>query len=196
MKNASFVLVLFLVLALSSHAELLVNGDFEAFEFDEASKRVSPESWFVFSGLENTNRVTMTRSIALSGRQSIRMRAQQQPQAYQGVFQKADVTEGVQYEFSTQVYVPDADPLRPPVTGHLSIEWLDADGKELLRELSPSWDHTLDRNRWYRFYIRSRAPKDSVAAIFSIVLEDGRIGTGAGSFIVDDASVQSRVSAP
>lgn len=192
-KGLSFLIIS--LLTLPAGAELLMNGDFEAFVINRKEQRAYPESWGVFTALNGTNRVTMTRSIFRSGRQSVRIRAQEHPQAYQGLFQTIDVEELRIYDYTAYVTVHAFDQATPPIRGFLTIDWLDADENVLRRDQGERWDHTLDPKRWHRYRLSSRAPEGSVRATFSIVQEDGRIGTGSGSFFIDDATVTTRGAA-
>lgn len=173
-------------------AEMLSNGDFEAYVVDEERQRAYPESWKLFSALNEENHITMTRAVFRSERQAVRLRAQQQPQAYQGLFQELDVEGGQAYEFTVHVYIHEFDRVKPPVHMYLAVEWYDGEGNKLQRETGEKWGHTIDPDEWRPYRLSVRAPKESVTAVFSIVQEDGRIGTGSGSFFIDDASITAQ----
>ncbi len=194
MKKARYVFIaglLAMTLPVQTvEAELLRNTRFDSPPIRRHQKDTVPDGWLVFSSAGRANRVTMTRSVSHEGRQSVRMQAQKQPMAFQGICQAVRVQREREYEFVVHVYIDESEPLEGAVHGQMVIEWLDRDEAEISRDLGPEWDHELEPGEWHCFRFTVQAPEDAVAAVFSIIQHDGRTGTGSGTFYVDAVSVQ------
>ncbi len=127
----------------------------------------------------------------LPGQLSVRLAAQGQPHAFQGIFQRIPVTEGERYTVNVRVLNAKDDPLGMAVVGRLVIEWINASDREVGRETANAVDGTFSRLRWEdRSLRRIRAPKGAVAAKIGFHLFDGERG-GQGSVLIDDFTVTS-----
>jgi hypothetical protein len=161
---------------------LLKNPDFE-------KKRGStlPQQWEPFSSDKNQWFGGLAKDDASKGGCSVAFINASRPVKYQGLYQTLRVKSGARYEFSAEVALNPDNPLSGFAYGQLSIEWRDAQGKEIDRSWSHSWGPNLPKGKWSRFVINEIAPPRAAKASFVITLFSQ--GETTGSFLVDDARV-------
>jgi len=157
------------------------------FEQPPAVSNGAPEGWTYFTTKGNT--ICLTTEKKHGGEQCLQMAAQNVALAYQGIHVELPVAEGEKYTFEVFVTNSRSNLLSGTVSGLLVIEWKDANGQEITRAMSTSWNAALSRMRWESFSIKkTKAPKGAVLAKFGIQLHDGN--AGKGSVLVDDVRIE------
>lgn len=178
-------------LLISSHAQqeesnLAVNPGFE-----EPAGGVGqpPTGWMLFTS--KMNMMGVSDKAARSGSQSLKMSAQNLPDAFQGANFFTDVNEGERYNFSAFLVSDREDKIGGTAHVMLVIEWKRADGTEVTRTLSSlSHAQNISRLRWEQIQLaKVQVPKGAVKAAFGIHLCEGKKG-GKGTVFVDDVLIE------
>jgi hypothetical protein len=164
----------------------LTNGGFEVESPDAVTL---PAGWFPFSSKNIL--IELSQTAPKSGKNCVKMSAQQVPNASMGIAQIIPVDAGVTYSFTVQLKNNSQNPLGNGASGMIGIEWKSSDGKEISRTTSTEWDMSLSRTRWESINVAEKAPRGARTAAFTISLFDGDKG-GAGSCFVDDARVEMK----
>lgn len=152
-----------------------------------------PDGWGFFTSRGRT--LQLTKEKARTGTQGLKVSPQQVPSADMGILQKLSVQPKAKYTFGVYCLNSKADALKGPLFGVLSIEWLDASGKEIGRNESPTWDGGLSRMLWTLVSVSAKAPDQAARANFVIRVNDGA-GRSSGTFFVDDVSIRVRAADP
>lgn len=161
---------------------LLKNGNFE--------KHMSPNlpsAWQAFSSEKNHWYGTFSHEDASTGSSSVSFLNPDKKVDHQGLFQTVRVKAGQRFEFSVYVANNPDQPLGGLSHGQLSIEWVDAQGKELDRSWSQAWGSHASMEKWVRYAMVGTAPAKAVQGNFVITLFSE--GETAGGFVIDDAVV-------
>jgi hypothetical protein len=161
---------------------LVKNGDFE-----KKQGRSLPQFWSAFSTDKNRWYGTISREDASKGSSSLVFLNTETRPEYQGIYQEVRVRPGQQFEFSVYVANNPDQPLRGSSRGQLSIEWFDAQKKEIARDWSQSWGAHVSGEKWVKFSMGGTAPPKAVQGHFVITLFSE--GETSGGFLVDDVSV-------
>lgn len=125
-----------------------------------------------------------------SGSMSLQLLPQGEPDGYVAAFQELPAIPGAKYEFAVYVSNSRINPIKKPAHGSLGIEWYNADGVELGRATTETWDHSLSRLRWTRIVLDAEAPAGTDRARFVIHFSDGP--TGAGTCYADDVVIEKK----
>lgn len=166
-------------------SNLIPNAGFEQSVSEEDSL---PAEWVWFSSSKNAL-IGTTNVAKRNGAQSLKITAQNIPNAFQGVNYTIPVTSGSRYTFSAYVMNDRDDPLKRSAHGMLVIEWKSADNKEMSRTLGKSWDTGLSKMRWELFSINNvEPPKGAVTATIGIHFCEGQENS-SGSIFVDDVTL-------
>ena len=166
----------------SQNENLIPNAGFEQSISDEDAH---PAEWICFTSKDQV--LGITDSEKHSGSRSLKITAQETPNAYQGINYTFPIHTDTKYTFSVYVMNDKSNPLKSTAHGMLVIEWKAADNKEISRTLSKSWDQSLSKMRWEQFSLNNvKPPKGAVSATAGIHLCDGESG-GKGSVFLDDA---------
>ncbi|MFH0954036.1 MAG: hypothetical protein V1873_06880 [Verrucomicrobiota bacterium] len=152
-----------------------------------------PDGWGFFTSRGRT--LQLTKEKARTGTQSLGISPQQVPGADMGILQKLSVQPKARYTFSAYCLNSKADALKGPLFGVLSIEWLDASGKEIERNESPTWNAGLSRMLWTLISLSAKVPDQAVRANFVIRVNDGA-GQSTGTCFVDDVCIRVRAADP
>lgn len=182
-----------LAMCLPAHAQQvkLTNSGFEEPDIMEgASLGSTPEGWFVFSSTE-TAQPGVTDARKRTGSQSLRFKAQQEADAFQGLAQEFLLTPGRHYSFIVHVMCDPADPLVGESFGQISFEWKEDTGKELGRTYGPTWNFELSSSRWEKLIVDGEPPEGTAKANVVITFF-GKDSKGLGTFYVDDCELHER----
>lgn len=169
--------------ATGAAANLAENGGFEK---PDSAADTPPEKWACFGEAEMA--VGVTKQVARSGEQSLRMTAHQAARHHKGLLQEIRVTPGKTYSFTAYVVNGRRDPLKGTYEGLLGIEWVNDGGKEIDRVESRRWNRDLSRMRWTRFFVSGEAPEGAVSAKFVIHGVEGDTAS-YGCCFIDDALI-------
>jgi hypothetical protein len=167
-----------------SEGQLAKNPSFEAPVNPEPG--VLPDHWTHFTSSKNG--ISVLADNARTGSQCVRIEAQGETGAYQGLKTELPVREGEDYAFSVYIRNDRQNRLGRGTRGALDIEWLNADGEELSRIYSDDWSRNLSRMRWTRKALQAEAPEGAASAIFGIHLLEDEAGEGA--FLADDVLIE------
>jgi len=161
-----------------------------SFEDPPAEGSSFPPHWEQFSsGQENIMLVSYDKR---TGHRCILMKAQKDPNSFKGILFKRPVVAGERYDFSAWIKNNHRDSMGGTTEGLLVIEWKDAMGEEISRNVSPKWDQTMPRLRWTRVFLKEMvAPEGAETALFGIHLVEDHLG-GRGSYLVDDVELVLR----
>ena len=165
---------------------LLDNPDFEA---ENETQPSLPAGWIAYAGDEEL--IAVTNQVAHSGARCVLLRAKGEAKSNRGIMQEKAVTADMTVTFTAHVLNNRDLPLQVGTVGAMNIEWLDVDGKEILRDQGVPWSVSLSPLKWQKVQVRGKAPKDAVAARFVISMVEGA-RPGAGSFLVDDMAVMEK----
>jgi len=196
LRKATMVLGLPLILIPPAFAEqdaanLLQNAGFES---PAGKEGLAPQGWEFFTS--RMNMAGISRKEFRTGNQSLELRAQEFVGADMGCLQHLLVTAGTRYTFSAYVRNSRTAALDGTFFGILSIEWLDAAGKEIGRSESPPWMRDLSQMRWTPVSVVAKAPPLATQAKFVIHAHDGNGKVSHGSCYVDDVLVTAEDPAP
>ena len=162
----------------------LTNGGFEV---ASAEDPVIPAGWIFFSSKSKT--IELSQETVMAGSNCLKMSVQGVKNAGLGIAQIIPVESGTTYSFHAFVKNCKENPLGKGARGVLSIEWKNAQGKEIARKSSPEWSMSLSRLRWESFGVTEKAPRGATTAAMAITLSDGDKG-GVGVCFVDEARVE------
>jgi len=101
------------------------------------------------------------------------------------------VTPGTDYQFGAWVKPDDAEPLKHDSAGSISIEWKDAEGREISRITGNQWNHKTFGNSpaWVRVQAAGKAPDNAASASFVITYHAGIVVGSGGKFLIDDTAI-------
>jgi len=167
---------------LAADDNLLKNGNFE-----KRQSQSLPMGWQAFSSDKNHWYGTFSREDASTGSSSVSFLNSDKKVDYQGIFQPVRVKPGQRFEFSVYVANDPDHPLSGLSHGQLSIEWFDAQGKELDRSWSQAWGTHTSQEKWVKYAMVGTAPAKAVQGNFVITFFSG--GETTGGFVLDDAAV-------
>jgi hypothetical protein len=68
----------------------------------------------------------------------------------------------------------------------VSLEWQDAEGKEISRNYGPIWNFELSPIRWEKFEVGAEAPEGAAMGV-AVITFFSRDSDGYGTCYVDDA---------
>jgi len=157
---------------------------------EDVGEGLHPTGWFVFSSVPEVN-IQVTDARKKQGMQSCIMKTQKEEGAYEGIAQRFSATPGHHYTFVIYAMNNHQDAMAGDAYGQISLEWQDAEGKEISREYGPSWSHNLPFNRWQKFMITATAPENTAIGVAVITLQS-KNSNGNGAFFVDDGQFSSR----
>jgi hypothetical protein len=165
----------------------LANPGFEAPLIAAGNQgNIRPAGWESFSG-GASEQMWLSTVCAHDGTQSVRFWAHGLQGFYQGLYQSLPAVPGKTYHFSAYVLNDATSPLRGSVTGQLSIEWHDANNREITRSVGPSWGPSLSSKTWTRLEVMGVAPPNVIMARFVIVEKSGDQPATGCTFYIDDA---------
>lgn len=164
---------------------LLLNPGFEG---DRDPATDLPTGWQPFSTKLHNFRTV--KGVSREGQQSMRLTAQQAPTSYLGLFQSLNVEPRQRLDLSAWAMEDAQDPLGGSAKLLISMEFMDANGREVGR-FSSRPDGQLPRGRWTQMKVSTRAPPYSAVMKVVICLHEGE-GKGRGSVFVDDVSLVSK----
>ena len=163
---------------------LLKNGEFEK----KGSPSV-PMNWEAFSSGNNQWYGGFSKDDASKGGRSVVFSNHGSELKFQGLFQSVKVKGGEQYQCFAHVKNNPDNRLAGGSRGQLSIEWIDARGKEISRLWSRAWmSHSADK--WTKMVMSEVAPEKAVKA--NVVITLFSEGEASGGYLIDDV-VFSRV---
>ena len=149
-----------------------------------------PEEWFWFSSIPEMG-ISVTDARRKQGLQSCAFKAQNQPEAYEGIAQRFAAIPGNHYTFVAYAMNDPQDPITGESYGQISLEWQDATGKEISRVYGPSWNFELPFNRWAKFIMAEAAPENASMGVVVITFFT-RNCNGFGTFYIDDCGFSKR----
>lgn len=161
---------------------LVKNGDFE-----KRQSRSLPQHWSAFSTDKNRWHGGFSREDASKGGSSLAFLNCETKPEYQGIYQAVRVRPGQQFEFSVYVASDPDHPLTGLSHGQLSIEWRDAQDKEIGRDWSQGWGAHVSKEKWVKYSISGTAPPKAAQGHFVITLFSK--GETTGGFLADDVTV-------
>jgi len=186
------ILVLSVLCALCSNSPcratglpVLENASFESPPLEKGRESSSNAAcWFHFSTPAGGARgITSKRS--RSGQQSFYFKAQQQTNAYQALVQKLPVEANTKYSFSAYVINDETNPLTGRCKIQLSIEWKDANGREIRRTWGSPLSSKLSSRQWRQLVVQGEAPRGAVYC-HTVITLFSRDSDASGVFYVDD----------
>lgn len=172
--------------------ELLNGGDLSHESVGAAGDQaVSSQRWKLFSSASPIQ-LRLEEDPLHAPKHALWIGSHAQAGSYEGLFQEVPVTGGKTYTLSVQVLNDKAGPLKPGSTGMLSVEWLDAQGKEISREEGTAWDSSISGSEWKTQKMTSSSPANAVKAHFVVEEKDLATDTPGGAFYISNFSVQDQ----
>jgi len=167
--------------AVNADGNLVKNGNFE--------KRQGPIPlhWMSFSDDQNRWHGSLSKEDASTGSSSVVFLNAEKPLKFQGLYQSVRVRPGQQFNFTVYVANDPDHPLSGGSRGQLSIEWYDAQDKEISRDWSQAWGMHSSKEKWVQFSMGGTAPPKAARGHFVITIFSE--GETSGGFLVDDAVV-------
>jgi len=177
------VVLLFVGIQAWGEPILIKNGNFE-----KRKDSSLPQDWMLFSDNKNLSFGGMGKDDASKGNSCVVFSNSKKKTSFQGLFQTLKVKSGEQIEFNIYVKNNPENPLVGGSHGQLSIEWYDAQGKEISRSWSQSWGSNLSKDKWVEYSLTDLAPSKAVKANLAITLFPE--GETTGGFLADDAAAK------
>jgi hypothetical protein len=191
LSAVSLVVASLATAALAQEDQPFANGGFETPDILKgASQGDAPENWFVFSSTD-TSKPGITDARKKGGTQSLRFKAQAETNAFMGIAHDFTPTAGHHYSFVVNVMNDPADPLVGAAFGQVSLEWKDAEGKELARNYGPTWNFQLSSSRWEKYQVDADPPDGSTRGV-GVVTYFSKDSKGLGTFYLDDTELIDR----
>lgn len=159
------------LVGVTAGAESLKNGDFEA---------ESLEPWQVFQSEGAT-----ARSELVGQPRVLSLRGEGPAKSFVGIFQTVpEIRPGERYRFTILTKVVEAGKGR----GQISVEWFDAEQRELARAWGPTWPLDETDRVWQEQSMRATAPAEAVAARVVVTLFIGDEPGATGVVQLDEAT--------
>ena len=168
----------------------LANTGFEQPALNESDDdSVEPSNWFYFSSAEEGPRPLLSTQEKKSGKQSLNIKAPEQPDSYLGYAQRILVTSGASYTFSVEVLNDASNPIAGAAYGQISLEFKRADGSEIERVHGPVWASALSPTHWEKFSVTGVAPAQATLGV-AVITFYSKDSAKLGSFFVDDVDLK------
>jgi hypothetical protein len=160
----------------------LKNGNFER------RQGQVPLYWLPFSDDQNRWHGSFSKEDASQGSSSVIFLNTEKQMKFQGLYQSLRVRPGQRFSFTIFIANDPDHPLSGGSRGQLSIEWYDAQDKEISpRDWSQGWGMHSSKEKWVQYAILGEAPPKAARGNFVITIFSERETTGG--FLVDDAVV-------
>lgn len=164
-------------------------ADNPGFEERQAGAIHLPAQWDPFSSGEKLL-VSLTDSFKRSGARSVRLGAVGLKGAFMGLVQQKAVQPRSRYVFRANLLSDPEAPLGAGCEVLLSLEWHNADGREMGRDESPILTN-LSRTQWRELTLIAKPPRGAASVKFTVMLREER-QPGRGWVCVDDVEVLAK----
>lgn len=160
-----------------------------SFENGHAAPGQAPADWSFITGSGGLVNGTLTDAAAHTGAYSVYMdKPLDEKDKWQVLCFNTPVEPGATYEFSAWIKADPKNPMRGDTKGNISIEWKDAEGKEISRVAAEPWTPKTFAGAadWVQVKIKAPTPEKVTAATFAITYYAGSPKDAGSSFLVDD----------
>ena len=178
MKNKYLIAITLFCFALAlpgrAADNLLKNSSFED---EDSGKPGQAVEWAVFTQTGQPGLSALSRDAAKDGKNSFKLAFEGKTEQFVGLSQNVPVNAGQKLKFS--IYVRNVS-LQGDSYAQLGLEWKDASGKEVSRDLGEGMNPKNTRiDDWTRFEVTAAAPAGTSSVTCTVTIHTGKATDGA-----------------